>query len=171
MAKGEHQVKAPINRFVDPAGSGTITFYIDRPHVKRRKFVPQHLTKSSKIAFEPAEQDKDSVIEDERLKAVIQSPKGKVPPQKASALHCAINPIDDLDDDLTPPPETPHPEIPPPKPRRSGRTAVNVSIAMMTKQGPETYCQAVDEENVEQWKEAIGREVESIESHDVFIFV
>jgi len=98
-------------------------------------------TKSTKFAFEPAEQDKDSEIEDEPPKppkAMIQSPKAKVQPPKATALPRAINPIDDSDDDLTPPPETPPPEIPPPKPRRSGRTAANVSIAMMIEQGPKT---------------------------------
>jgi len=100
-------------------------------------------TKPTKIAFEPTEQDKDSEIENPP-KVVIQSPKAKVQPPKAAALPralpCAINPIDDSDDDLTPPPETPPPETPPaetppPKPRRSGRTAANVSIAMMIEQG------------------------------------
>jgi hypothetical protein len=81
---------------------------------------------STKFAFEPAEQDKDSEIEEppKPSKAVIQSPKANVRAPKVTALPCVINPIDDLDDDLTPPPETPPPEtpppeIPPPKPRRS----------------------------------------------------
>jgi hypothetical protein len=83
-------------------------------------------TKSTKFAFEPAEQDKDSEIEEHPKppKAMIQSPKAKVLPPKATALPRAINPIDDLDDDHTPPPDTtppatPPPEIPPPKPRWS----------------------------------------------------
>jgi len=62
-------------------------------------------------------------------KAMIQSPKAKVQPPKATELPRAINPIDDVDDDLTPPLETPPSETP--TPRRSGRTAANVSIAMM----------------------------------------
>jgi len=74
-------------------------------------------TKSTKFAFEPAEQDKDSEIEEppKPPKAVIQSPKAKVQPPKATGLPRAINPIDDSDDDLTPPPETPPPETPPPE--------------------------------------------------------
>jgi len=133
-------------------------------------------TKPAKIAFEPAEQHKDSAIEDEppvvqSLKAMIQSPKAKVQPPKAVALPRAINPIDYSYDDFTLPPETPPPEIPPPKPRRSGRTATNVSIAMMIQQSPMTYRAALDAEDAEQWKEAIGKEMASMESHEVFIFV
>ena len=50
-------------------------------------------TKPTKIAFKPAEQHKDSEIEDEP--PMIQSPKAKVQPPKATALPRAINPIDD----------------------------------------------------------------------------
>jgi len=99
-------------------------------------------------------------------KATVQAPKTMVQPLKAAALPHAINPIDDSDDDLTPPPETP-----PPKSRRSGRTAANVSIAMMIEKGPKTYRAALDAEDAEQWKEAIGKEVASMESHEVFTFV
>ena len=102
---------------------------------------------------------------------MIQSPKAKVQPPKATALPCAINPIDDSDDDPTPSSETPPPEILPPKPRRSGRTAANVSIAMMIEQGPKTCCAALDEEDSEQWKQAIAKEMVSMESHEVFNFV
>jgi len=77
-----------------------------------------------------------------------------VQPPKAVALPRAINPIDDSDDDPTPPPETP-----PPKLGMCGRTAANVSIAMMMEQGPKTYRAALDAEDAEQWKEAIGKEV------------
>jgi len=130
-------------------------------------------TKPIKIAFEPAEQDKDSEIE-EPPKLVIQSPKAKIQPPKAAALPRAlpraINPIDNSDDDLTPPSETPPPERPPaetqpPKPRTSRRTGANVSIAMMIEQGLKTYCAALDAEDAEQWKEAIGKEMTSMESH------
>jgi len=115
---------------------------------------------------------------------MIQSPKAKVKPSKAAALPRAINPIDDLDDDLTQPPETPPPETPPPEttpretphpetpiPRTSGRTAANVSIAMMIEQGPKTYRAALNAEDAEQWKEAISKEMASTESHEVFTFV
>jgi len=102
---------------------------------------------------------------------MIQSPNAKVLPPKATALPRAINPIVDSDDDLTPPPETPPAETPPPKPRRSGSTAANVHIAMMIEQGPKTYRAAVDAEDAEQWKEAISKEVASMESHEVFTFV
>jgi hypothetical protein len=117
-------------------------------------------TKPAKIAFKPAEQDKNSEIE-EPPNVIIQSPKAKVLPLTAAllphALPHAINPIDDSDDDLTPPPDTqspqtPHADTPPPKPRRSGRTAANVNIAMMIEQGPKTYRAALDAEDAEQWK-------------------
>jgi hypothetical protein len=129
-------------------------------------------TKPTKFAFKPAEQDKDSEIEAEPPKP----PKAMIQPPKATALPRAINPNDDSVDDLTlppdtPPPATPPPEIPPPKPRRSGRTAANVSIAMMIEQGPKTYRAALDAEDAEQWKEAIGKEMASMESHEVFTFV
>jgi hypothetical protein len=75
---------------------------------------------------------------------MISSPKAKIQPQTTPRLPSAINPIDDLDDDLTPPPETPPAETPPPKCRRSGRTAANVSIAMMIELGPKTYRAALD---------------------------
>jgi len=136
-------------------------------------------TKPTMIAFEPAEQDMDSAIE-EHPKVVIQSSKAKVEPPKAAvlprALPRAINPIDALDDDLTPPTETPPPETlaaetPPPKPRKSGSTAANVSIAMMIEQSPKTYRAALDAEDAEQWKEAISKEMASMESHEVFTFV
>jgi len=34
MAKGEHQLKTANNSFVNAEGSGTITFYVDRPNAK-----------------------------------------------------------------------------------------------------------------------------------------
>ena len=43
MAKGEHQVKTANNSFVDAEGSGTITFYGDRPNAKPAKIVLQHV--------------------------------------------------------------------------------------------------------------------------------
>jgi len=140
----------------------------------------------TKFAFEQAEQHNDLESEDEARKSpkamvqpptpMMQSTKAKVEHPNATALPRAINPIDNLDDYLTPPPETPPPETPPvetapPKPRRSGRTAANVSIAMMIEQGPKTYSAALDAEDAEQWKEAIGKEVASLESHEVFTFV
>jgi len=133
-------------------------------------------TKPAKITLEPAEEDKDSDIQDEPPKVTVQPPKAMVQPPKTAAVPGAINPIDDSEDDLTPPPETPPPETPPaetppPKPRRSGRTAANVSIAMMIEQGPKTYRAALDAEDAEQWKEAIGKEMASMESHEVFTFV
>ena len=41
----------------------------------------------------------------------------------------------------------------------------------MIEQGPKTYRAALDAEDTEHWKEAIGKEVASMESHDVFTFV
>jgi hypothetical protein len=43
MAKGEHQVKTANNNLVDAEGSGTISFYIDRPSAKPAKIVLQHV--------------------------------------------------------------------------------------------------------------------------------
>ena len=131
-------------------------------------------TKSTKVTLERAKQPKDSEIEDEHRmvqqpKAMRQSPKAKVKPSKATALPSAINPIDDSDDDLTPPPVTPPPETP--RPRRRRRTGANLSIAMMIEQGPKIYRAALDAVDAEQWKEAIGKEVASMESHEVFTFV
>jgi hypothetical protein len=129
-------------------------------------------SKSTKFVFEPAEQDKDLEIEDQPLmlpKALIQSPKAKVQPPKAIALPSVINPIDDWDDDFTPPPVTPPLETP--KPRGSRRTAANVSIAMMIEQGPMTYDAALHAEDAEQWKEVIGKEMALMESHEVFTLI
>jgi len=142
-------------------------------------------TKPAKITFEPAEQDRDLDNEEppKPPKATVQPPKAviqfltaMVQPPKASALPGAIDPIDDSDDDLTPPPETPPPDTPPADtpPRmliRSGRNAAIVSIAMMIEQGPETYRAALDADDAEQWKEAIGTEVASMESDKVFTFI
>ena len=111
-------------------------------------------TKHGKIALEPAEHDKDSEIEDEPSKAkatlqppkaLIQSPKAKVQPPKEAESPRAINPIDNSDDHLTPPPETTPPML-----RRRGRTAANISIAMMIEQGQKTYHAALDAEGAEQ---------------------
>jgi len=41
----------------------------------------------------------------------------------------------------------------------------------MSEQGPKTYRAALDAEDNKQWTEAIGKEMASMESHDVFIFV
>ena len=43
MAKGEHQVKTANNNFVDAEGSGTISFYVDRPSAKPAKIMLQHV--------------------------------------------------------------------------------------------------------------------------------
>jgi len=43
MAKGEHQVKTANNSFIDAEGSGTSTFYVDRPNAKPAKILLQHV--------------------------------------------------------------------------------------------------------------------------------
>jgi len=43
MEKGEHTVKTANNSFVDPEGSGTITFYVDTPNANPVKIVLQHV--------------------------------------------------------------------------------------------------------------------------------
>jgi len=94
-----------------------------------------------------------------------------------------INPIDDSDDNLSPPPDSPEPDrmfkdlqsdlkstAPASSSRtRSGRSTI--SLAMMIKPGPKTYRAALNPEDAEQWKEAIGKEVSSMESHGVFTCV
>jgi hypothetical protein len=42
---------------------------------------------------------------------------------------------------------------------------------MMIEQGPKTYRAALDAEDGEQWKEAIGKEMASMESREVFTLV
>jgi hypothetical protein len=37
MAIGEHQVKTTNNSFIDAKGSGTISFYVDRPNATPAK--------------------------------------------------------------------------------------------------------------------------------------
>ena len=44
-------------------------------------------------------------------------------------------------------------------------------MAMMIEPGPKTYRAALNSEDAEQWKEAIGKDVSSMESHGVFTFV
>jgi len=156
-------------------GSGRVFIARD---VKFHLSTPYHQllkTKPAMITLKPAEQNQDSEIEDEPPKpkfkvkppkVIIESPKAMVEPPEEAALRRAINPIDQSDDDLVLPPQSP-----PPKPRRSIRNASNVSIATMIKQGPKTYHAALDAEEAEQWKEAISKEVASMESHEVFTFV
>jgi len=43
MANAEHQVKMANNSFVDAEGSGTNTFYVDRPNAQPVKIVLQHV--------------------------------------------------------------------------------------------------------------------------------
>jgi hypothetical protein len=42
---------------------------------------------------------------------------------------------------------------------------------MMIEQGPKTYHAALDAEDAEQWKEAVSKEMASMERHEVFTFV
>ena len=106
------------------------------------------------------------------------------------------DPIDDYEDaDLAPPPGTPEPSdttgTPEPTPRmvrelqsnlnnsnlastsrtRKGASTANISIAMMIEPGPKTYQAAMEAKDSNQWKEAIGKEVASMEDHEVFTFV
>ena len=122
------------------------------------------------------------------LEPAIQPPIGEPaplePPQQLlTAKHIPINPIDHLDDDLSPPPDSPEPDqvlkafqgnLKSTAPdssseTRSGRSTI--SMAMMIEPGPKTYRAALDSENDEQWKGVIGKEVSSMESHGVFPFV
>ena len=43
MAMGEHEVKTANNSVVDAEGSGTITFYVNRPNAKPAQIVLQHV--------------------------------------------------------------------------------------------------------------------------------
>jgi len=44
-------------------------------------------------------------------------------------------------------------------------------MAMIIEPGPKTYCVALNSKDAEEWKEAIGNEVSSIESHGVYTCV
>ena len=106
------------------------------------------------------------------------------PPQHLlKAKPRPLNPIDDSDDDLSPPPDSQEPDrmlkdlqsdqkstaLASSSRTRSGRSSI--SMAMMIEPGPRTYRGALNSEDAEQWKEAIGKEVSSMESHGVFTFV
>jgi hypothetical protein len=44
-------------------------------------------------------------------------------------------------------------------------------MVMMIEPGPKPYHAGLNSEDAEQWREAIGKEVSSMESHGVFTFV
>jgi hypothetical protein len=137
----------------------------------------------TKVILEPAEpSDNHSWVEQ--------------PPEQVTVQQKKTDPIDDYEDgDLTPPPETPEPSeisgTPEPTSRmirelqsnlknsnpastsrtRKGASTANISIAMMIEPGPKTYKAAMEAEDSDQWKEAIGKEVTSMEDHEVFTFV
>jgi len=110
-------------------------------------------------------------------------PSVQPPQQRLKARPLPSNPIDDSDDDLSPPPDSLEPNrmlkelqsdvklivLASSSRTRSGRSTI--SMAMMIEPGPKTYRTALNSEDANQWKEAIGKEVSSMESHGVFTFV
>jgi hypothetical protein len=46
-----------------------------------------------------------------------------------------------------------------------------MSMAMFTKPGPKIYHPALNSEDAAKWKEAIAKEVSSMQSHGVFTYV
>jgi len=94
-----------------------------------------------------------------------------------------INPIDNSDVNLSPPPDSPEPDgllkklesnlksMAPASSSHTRRGWSTISMAMMIEPSPDTYRAALNSEDADQWKEAIGTEVSSMESHGVFTFV
>jgi len=133
----------------------------------------QLLSQPTKLMLEPASE----------LPSGEPAPPGEPPQQLLKAKPRPINPIDDSDDDLSPPPDSPESDrmlkelesdLKMTAPATSSRTLSGRStiiMAMMIEPGPKTYCAALNSENADQWKEAIGKEVSSMESHGVFTFV
>jgi hypothetical protein len=117
------------------------------------------------------------------LQSCEPSPPDEPPQQLLKAKPRAINPIDDSDDDLSPPPDSPSPDrklkdsqsdlhsvaLASSSRTRSGTSPI--SMAIMLEPGPTTYHAALNSEDAEQWKEAIGKEVSLMESHGVFTLV
>jgi hypothetical protein len=134
-------------------------------------------TQSTKLMLEPASE----------LTSSEPAPPIELPHEPAQQLSKAkprpINPIDDSDDDLSPLPETPEPDrilnelqsnlkstaLASSSRTWSGRSTI--SMAMMIEPGPKTCRAGLNSEDAKQWKEAIGKEVSSMESHGVFTFV
>jgi len=54
---------------------------------------------------------------------------------------------------------------------RSDCPEPSLTLAMMTQYGPKTYCTEVNAEDTEQWNEAIGMKVASMECHEIFTLV
>jgi len=111
------------------------------------------------------------------------APPVEPPQQLLKAKPQPINTIDDLDYDLSPPPDSPEPDrmlkdleskLKPTARASSSRTRSEwstISMVMMIEPGPKTYRAALNSKDADQWKEAIGKEVSSMESHGVFTFV
>jgi len=130
-------------------------------------------SQSTKLMLEPASE----------LQSGAPAPQVEPPQQLLKAKPRPINPIDDSDDDLSPPAASLEPDRMPKDlqsdlkctaPASSSRTRSGrstISMAMMIERGPKTYHAALNSEDAEQWKEAIGKEVSSMESHGVFTFV
>jgi hypothetical protein len=103
--------------------SGSVFIVADVKFDESTLYHEQVKTKTAKIAQELAEQDKDLDIEDEAPmlpnvqppRAMIQSPKAKEQPPKETTLARAINLLDDKDDDVTPPADSPPQEKLPPQ--------------------------------------------------------
>jgi len=133
----------------------------------------QLLSQPTKLMLEPASE----------LPSGEPAPPVGPPQQLLKAKPRPINPFDDSDDDLSPPPDSPEPDrmlkelesdLKTTAPATSSRTQSGRSTIMtatMIKPGPKTYRAALNSENADQWKEAIGKEVSSMESHGVLTIV
>jgi len=131
----------------------------------------------TKLMLEPA-----SELQSGEPAPPVEAPH-EPPQQLIKAKARPINPIDNSDDDQSPAPESPEPdrmakqlesELKSTAPASSSRTRSGmstISMAMMIEPGPKTYCSALNSEDADQWKEAIGKEVSSLESHGVLTFV
>jgi hypothetical protein len=114
------------------------------------------------------------------------APPGKPPHQPTQHLLKAnpqpVNPTDDSDDYLSPPCEIPEPDLmlkelysnlkstAPASSSRTRNGRRTLRMAMMIEPGPKTCRAALNSEDAAQWKQAIAKELSSIESQGVFTF-
>jgi hypothetical protein len=110
-------------------------------------------------------------------------PPHEPPQQLIQAKPQRIDPIDDTDDELSPPPDNPEPDrllkdlqshVKLTAPATSSRIRSGMStmtVAMMIEPGPKTQRAALNSEDADQCKEAIGKEVSTMGSQGLFTFV
>jgi hypothetical protein len=150
-----------------------------------RIFVAQYITFDKSILYYQllSQPMKHTLKPASELPSGAPAPPVEPPQQLLMAKSRAINPIDDSDDDLSPSPDRLEPDgmfkelecnLNLTAPASSSRTQSGrspISMAMMTERGPKTYIAALNSKDADEWKEAIAKEVSSMESHGVLTCV